>query len=80
LRAAVQFLLFPLALLPLLLAFVVRYQLGNLWLFGVIVGVAGVLGLGLYLFTLRWVSRLGEAGREQFVAHLSQGEGPIASE
>jgi ABC-2 type transport system permease protein len=80
LRAAVQFLLFPLALLPLLLAFVVRYQLGNPLLFGACVGAAGALGLGLYLFTLQWVSRLGEAGREQFVAHLSQGEGPIASE
>jgi ABC-2 type transport system permease protein len=80
LRAAVQFLLFPLALLPLVLAFVVRYQLQNALLFGAWVGAAGVLGLGLYLFTLQRVSRRGEAGREQFVAQLSQGEGPLATE
>jgi hypothetical protein len=62
------------------LAFVVRYQLQNALLFGAWVGAAGVLGLGLYLFTLQRVSRRGEAGREQFVAQLSQGEGPLATE
>ena len=43
-------------------------------------GGAAILGLGLYLFTLSKVARYGEAKREQLVAYLSQGEGPLASE
>jgi ABC-2 type transport system permease protein len=79
-RATVQFLLFPLALAPLLAGFVLRRQFDSNYLFSAWVAAVGVAGLGVYLYTLAWLSSSGEAGREEFVASLSEGEGPIASE
>jgi hypothetical protein len=75
-----QFLLFPMALTPLLIAFVLRHQFGSDYLFSAWVAAVGVAGLAIYLYTLAWLSGLGEAGREEFVNSLSEGEGPIASE
>jgi ABC-2 type transport system permease protein len=79
-RATVQFLLFPLALAPLLAGFVLRHLSGSEYLFSAWVAAVGVAGLAIYLYTLVWLSGLGEAGREEFVTSLSEGEGPIASE
>jgi ABC-2 type transport system permease protein len=80
LRAAVQFLLFPLSLIPLLAAFWVRYQLEATALAAGLFGSAAALGLILYAVTLSAVARYGERTREAFLAQLSQGEGPIATE
>jgi hypothetical protein len=43
-------------------------------------GSAAALGLILYAVTLSAVARYGERTREAFLAQLSQGEGPIATE
>ncbi|MBI1354380.1 MAG: hypothetical protein GC160_08540 [Acidobacteria bacterium] len=80
LRAAVQFLLFPLSLSPILLAFGWRYvgesPHGFFWM----MLAAGVLGVMLYTAAFLNAAGYGQRRRETLIGFLSTGEGPLAAE
>ena len=80
LRAAVQFLFFPLSLTPILVAFLYRYgwdsPSGYFWM----MIAAGVLGAMLYTATFLGAAGYGQHKREALISYLSMGEGPIAAE
>ena len=80
LRAAVQFLLFPLSLTPIMLAFGWRYLWESPQGFFWMMLAAAVLGAMLYTATFLSAAGHGQRQRESLIAHLSMGEGPLASE
>jgi hypothetical protein len=77
---AVQFLLFPLSLSPVLSAFVVRHTHGAEHLFYVVLAAALGGGCLLYSAVLERSAKYAEANREILLSHLSQEEGPVATE
>jgi ABC-2 type transport system permease protein len=76
----VQFLLFPLALSPILAAFVVRHHSSGEQGFLAMLAVAAAGGCLLYLAVLDRSARYADQNRELVLSHLSQGEGPVVSE
>jgi ABC-2 type transport system permease protein len=80
LRAAVQFLLFPLSLTPVFAAFLWRYlfesQSGFIWM----MLAAAILGGLIYWATFLHAASFAQKHREIFLSHLSRGEGPLAAE
>jgi len=78
-RAAAQFFLFPLALFPVLSAFVSRYA-GAGDFFWILLALAAVGGLALYSVVFGYATRYGLREREFLLSNLSGGEGPLAAE
>jgi ABC-2 type transport system permease protein len=76
----VQFLLFPLALSPILAAFVIRHRSSGQEGFLAMLAVAAVGGCLLYLAVLDRSARYADQNRELLLSHLSQGEGPVVTE
>ncbi len=76
---AVQFLLFPASLFPVLFAFVVRHSDGGQQGFLLTLALAAVGGCSLYLAVLDSSARYAEQNRELLLSHLSEGEDPIVS-
>ena len=80
LRAAVQFLFFPLSLSPIFAAFFWRFlfetQAGFIW----IMLAAAILGGLIYWTTFLHAAGFAQRNREFFLGHLAQGEGPLAAE
>jgi ABC-2 type transport system permease protein len=80
LRAAVQFLLFPMSLTPVFAAFVWRFlfesQSGFVW----IMLAAAILGGLIYWATFLNAASHATKHREVFLGHLARGEGPLAAE
>lgn len=77
---ALVFLLYPLALLPVFLAYLARYALASQIAFGAVLAFAAVLGCVVYWIALD--SSVGTAvrHRERILQELSGGEGPVASD
>jgi ABC-2 type transport system permease protein len=70
---------FPLALIPVALAYLARYAFDSeLALFCVLLVGAG-LGTLVYHYSMGSAVRAAEERKERFIATLSQGEGPIES-
>lgn len=70
---------FPVALLPVALAYLARYAFDSEWaLFGTLAGGA-VLGAIVYAYSMGSAVRIAEGRKEIIIASLSRGEGPIAS-
>ncbi len=80
LRAAVQFLVFPLASLPVLIALAARYHDPSNWRFLSLLLVAGAGGLLLYRASLHRSATHAVRNREEMIVRLSQAPGPVASE
>lgn len=80
LRAAVQFLFFPLSLTPILFAFLWRFALDSPSGFFWMMIAAGVLGAMLYVATFLSAAGYGQRNRETLIGYLSMGEGPMAAE
>jgi ABC-2 type transport system permease protein len=76
----VQFLLFPLSLTPIFAAFIVRHRGGGQEGFLLLLAAAAVGGCLLYLAVLDRSARYAEHNRELLLSHLSQEDGPVASE
>lgn len=74
------FLLYPSALLPVLLAYLARYALRSQLAFDVILALAGVLGAALYSMSMESAIHTAMARREQILRELSSGGGPVASD
>ncbi|HTS48093.1 MAG TPA: hypothetical protein VMH05_09120 [Bryobacteraceae bacterium] len=72
-------LVFPVALLPVALAFLARYAFDSEWaLFGTLAGGAA-LGAIVYGYSMGSAMRIAEERKENIIASLSRGEGPIQS-
>lgn len=80
LRAAVQFLFFPLSLTPIFAAFIWRFlfetQAGFIW----IMLAAAIFGGLVYWVTFLQAAGFAQKNREFFLGHLARGEGPLAAE
>jgi len=80
LRAAVQFLFFPLSLTPILFAFGYRYVWESPSGYSWMMLAAAALGLMLYTATFLGAAGYGQRNRETLIGYLSTGEGPISAE
>jgi ABC-2 type transport system permease protein len=74
------FLLYPLALTPVLLAYLARYAFDSEAVFAAGLAMAAVLGAVLYGMALESAAGDADLRREQILQELSRGEGPLASE
>jgi hypothetical protein len=77
---ALVFVLYPLALLPVFLAYLARYALRSQIAFAAVLTFAAVLGCVVYWIALD--SAVGSAARhrERILQELSGGEGPVAAD
>ena len=76
---ALIFILYPLALLPVFLAYLARYAFASQTVFVIILAFAAVLGAVLYWIAMESAVTTVAKHRERMLAELSQGDGPIAS-
>jgi ABC-2 type transport system permease protein len=76
----VLFLLYPIALLPVFLAYLARYAFDNQGVFYAILAVAAALGVAVYWMAME--SAVSSAGRrrEALLTELSRGAGPMLAE
>jgi ABC-2 type transport system permease protein len=77
---ALVFLLYPLALLPVFLAYLARYAFDSDLVFYIVLAVAASIGGAVYWIATE--SAIATAGRrrEQILQDLSKGEGPVVSD
>ena len=80
LPVVVQFVGFPLALAPVIAAYLVRFGGGGLSGFLATLAAAAVAGLGVYRLSFDSASSYGFRNREGLVGFLSSGGGPIAAD
>ena len=71
---------YPLALLPIVLAYGGRYAFSSNLAFYVLLGFAAILGGMVYWFAMESAVRTAETNREQILKELSRSDGPLVSE
>jgi ABC-2 type transport system permease protein len=76
---AVLMLTFPLALTPVLLAFLARYAFNSEWAFFAVLLAGVVLGAVVYSYSMAAAVKAAEERKEAIITVLGQGEGPIES-
>jgi ABC-2 type transport system permease protein len=74
------FLVYPLALLPVGFAYLARYAFDSEWIFGLVLAGAALFGGGVYYMAMQSAVHAATARREQIMADLSRGEGPVVAE
>jgi ABC-2 type transport system permease protein len=74
------FLLYPIALLPVFLAYLARYAFDNQLVFYAILALAAALGVAIYWMAMESAVTTARNRRETILAELSRGEGPMATE
>jgi ABC-2 type transport system permease protein len=77
---ALIFLLYPLALLPVFLAFWARYVFGSDLIFYLILTFAAILGAAVYWIAMDSATQAAVERREKILMELSRSEGPVATE
>ena len=73
-------LFYPVALMPVFLAYLARWALKSELAFLAVLAIAAVIGCVVYWIGLDSAVIAARAKREQLFLALTQGEGPIASE
>jgi ABC-2 type transport system permease protein len=76
---ALVFVLYPIALMPVFLAYLARYAFNSETAFALILAFAAVLGGFLYWLGMESAVKGIATGRERILTDLSRGEGPVAS-
>ena len=76
---ALVFFLYPVALLPVFLAYLARYAFDSQTAFAVVLAFAAVLGGILYWLAMESAVKTVATRRERILIDLSRGEGPVAS-
>ncbi|HTT60811.1 MAG TPA: hypothetical protein VMG35_03190 [Bryobacteraceae bacterium] len=76
----VMFLLYPVALLPVFLAFLARYAFGNQIVFFGMLAFAAALGVAVYWMAMESAIAAARNRRETLLAELSRGEGPMLAD
>jgi ABC-2 type transport system permease protein len=74
------FLVYPLALLPVAFAYLARYAFDSEWIFALVLAAAALLGGGVYHMAMHSATYTATRRREQILADLSRGEGPVVAE
>jgi ABC-2 type transport system permease protein len=77
---ALIFLLYPVSLTPVTLAYLARYAFNSETVFGVVLGFAAAIGAVVYWIAMESAVKTAVARREQIIQDLSRGEGPVASD
>ncbi len=77
---ALIFLLYPLSLIPVLLAYLARYAFNSEIVFSLMLAFAAVIGGVVYWIAMDSAVHAAGARREKLIQDLSRGEGPIASD
>jgi len=77
---ALIMLLYPLSLLPVLLAYVARYAFASDIAFYLVLGFAGLVGGALYWIAMESAVSTAIKHRERIIHDLSNADGPIASD
>jgi ABC-2 type transport system permease protein len=77
---AIMLLVYPLALLPVLLAYGARYAFDSEIAFYVLLAFAAGLGAVVYWLALESAGDAAERRKEQIITELSRGDGPVATE
>jgi ABC-2 type transport system permease protein len=77
---ALIMLLYPVSLLPVLLAYVARYALNSDLAFYLVLGFAGIVGGTLYWIAMESAVSTAIRQRERILHDLSNADGPIASD
>ena len=73
------FLLYPLALIPILLAYLARYALASQIAFVLVLALAAAIGAVLYKIALDSAVASAATHRERLIQELSKGEGPLVA-
>jgi ABC-2 type transport system permease protein len=76
----VLFLLYPIALLPVFLAYLARYAFDNQAIFFGILAVDAALGVAVYWMAMESAVSAAGRRRETILAELSRGEGPMVAD
>jgi ABC-2 type transport system permease protein len=76
---AVLMLTFPLALTPVLLAYLARYAFDSEWAFFGVLLAGLMLGCVVYSYSMASAVKTAEQRKEQIITILGHGEGPIES-
>lgn len=76
---ALVFFLYPIALLPVFLAYLARYVLDSQTAFIAVLAFAAVIGGVMYWLGMESAIKTISTRRERILADLSRGEGPVAS-
>jgi ABC-2 type transport system permease protein len=79
-RQGLIFLLFPLTITPLLLAYGARHVLQSDAAFYLVLAVVGSLGATVYWISTRAAAQIALQRRESIIEELSRGSGPIAAD
>jgi ABC-2 type transport system permease protein len=74
------FLIYPVALLPVGMAYVARYAFENEIIFGLVLAISGVIGAVFYWIALESAVNAAGRRREQIVQELSRSDGPVAGD
>lgn len=74
------FLLYPLALTPIVLAYLARYAFDSEVIFVAAMAIAAIIGGVLYWKAMESSVRTGVERREQILRELSKGDGPVTAE
>ena len=74
---AALMLLFPLAMLPVALAYLARYAFDSILAFYGVLLCAGVIGVTVYRISMDTAVAAAGNRKEQLIAALSRGEGPV---
>jgi ABC-2 type transport system permease protein len=78
-RHGLIFILYPLTLLPVFLAYLARYAFDSNWAFGIVLGFAAILGAALYGMAMQSAVSRAATRREEFLGELSKSEGPVVA-
>jgi ABC-2 type transport system permease protein len=74
------FILYPLALLPVFLAYLARYAFASETVFAFVMALAAVIGGVLYRQSMESSVRTAVKRREQIMRELSKGDGPVTAD
>jgi len=77
---ALVFLLYPLSLLPVFLAYLARYAFSSDVAFYLVLALAAAIGSAVYWIAMDSAVTTAIGRREQIIAELSSSDGPIASD
>ncbi len=77
---ALIFVFYPVALLPVFLAFWAQYVFGSQVIFWLILAFAAILGVVVYWIAMESAVKAAHERREKLLMELSRSEGPVATE
>ncbi len=77
---ALVFLFYPVALLPVGLAYLARYAFNSVAAFYAVLGLAAAIGAGVYSMAMDSSVRAALTRRERMIRDLTTAEGPVAAE